>query len=143
MKLNFSSFLSGSAIALALLSFPETANAQPTELGFGQPTLITGEEASVTLNEPVIIHTESGRLDAGDHLGDSGKFEQIFEVSVSGGTTVMFDLTSLDYDTFISIENEDGDSLHNDDIDGEPKHSRLLMSFDDSTEVLVLSLIHI
>ena len=137
MKREISAIFSGAVTAVAVLCLPVTAVAQSPELGFGQPSLVTDNEEALSLDEPVIIRTVSGTLDANDEFGESGKFEQLVVVNVSGGTTVMFDLTSVDYDTFLSINTADGNTLQNDDIDGEPKHSRLLVSFEESTEVEV------
>jgi len=111
--------------------------AQPSELGFGPPSLISEQETPITLDEPVVIQSERGDLNSNDAISDNGKFHEVFTVEVSGGTTVMFDLSSDEYDTFLSIERGDGSTLHNDDIDAETTNSRLLMAFDDATELAV------
>ncbi len=64
-----------------------------------------------------------GALEASDQLSEDGKFEDVYVFSGNAGDTVLVDLRSGAFDTYLSMITPSGQAIDNDDFDGRTDRS--------------------
>ncbi len=68
----------------------------------------------------------SGRLESGDRpLAGSGEFSDAYVVDGRAGQTLVVEMESSDFDTYLLVRGPDGESFDNDDAEGSSRRSRL------------------
>ncbi len=68
---------------------------------------------------------QTGQLQKGDETLNSGEFFDEYYYPVQAGQTLVADLTSSDFDTYLIVQSPSGDPSENDDFDGSQSRSRV------------------
>lgn len=80
----------------------------------------------------------TGELQKGDETLGSGEFFDEYFYSVQAGQTLVADLTSSDFDTYLIVQSPSGDPSENDDFDGSTSRSRVEVDATESGEWRVM-----
>ncbi len=86
-----------------------------------------GPGGAVVTGTVVSDVTHRGRLEAGDQKLREGEYYDEYTVEAQAGQTIIVDLRSDDFDTYLILEVQGGDSERNDDHGDEPRHSHIEM----------------
>jgi hypothetical protein len=100
---------------------------------FGDPTgaftlSVTGGDGGDGGDQP----SGEGDLQVGDSVTEDADGNVEYTISLEEGQTVVIDVTSEDFDTYLDVENSDGDLLASDDDGGDAFNSRLNFTAPDS-----------
>lgn len=75
---------------------------------------------------------ERGSLASGDEELTGGEYVDRFEVQATAGQTLVIDMVSTDFDTYLFVRSPNGDQEDNDDHEGNSSRSRLEVSVTES-----------
>jgi len=73
----------------------------------------------------VRAETHQGNLEEGDDQLEEGEFYDEYSIRAQAGQTILLDLRSPDFDTFLILETPSGNWEQNDDWEGDSMHSRI------------------
>lgn len=90
-----------------------TGSAPPSASGDGSPTPIASGE------------TASGALGSGDPTLNAGEWYDLYTIELSAGDTLIADLRSTEFDTYVAVRTPSGGSFGNDDFEGDRNRSRV------------------
>jgi hypothetical protein len=81
----------------------------------------------------------SGALTNSDGQIGSGEFRDLYVFDGTAGQSVVVDMTSSDFDTYLSLVTPDGESIDNDDYEGSTSQSRIELTLQDSGRHRILA----
>jgi len=73
----------------------------------------------------LLAETHQGNLEEGDDQMEEGEFYDEYSIQAQAGQTILLDLRSPDFDTFLILQAPGGDEEQNDDWEGDSMHSRI------------------
>ncbi|MES3007650.1 MAG: pre-peptidase C-terminal domain-containing protein [Pseudomonadota bacterium] len=90
-------------------------------------TSVERDVAALSIGE-----TASGDLESDDLLNDDGMYEDTYAFQGSAGDTVRLDLSSQDFDTYLRLITPSGESIDNDDFEGDVNLSAIELTLQES-----------
>jgi hypothetical protein len=86
---------------------------------------ITGAEGATITGNIVMQETHQGTLEVGDERLPEGEFFDEYSVRAESGQTIILDLRSPDFDTYLILEGPEGEVERNDDWEDNTMHSHI------------------
>ena len=80
-----------------------------------------------------------GALEASDQLSEDGKFEDVYVFSGNAGDTILVDLRSGVFDTYLSMITPSGQAIDNDDFDGRTDRSVIEVTLQETGRYRILA----
>ncbi len=101
--------------------------AQPAEAPTQDPSATTTEAPAPVITEADGVRTvqQSANLSDGDERNDFDKLNDPYVVIVDEGERLIVDVTSSDFDTYLTLTSPSGRNFINDDFEGSTEHSRI------------------
>lgn len=91
------------------------------------PTFDERDLVDIELGDPI-----SGNLAAGDMEVDTGEYEDLFVFNAEAGDNIVVDLSSQDFDTYLTLVTPDGEEITNDDHEGSLEQSMIELTLQQS-----------
>lgn len=95
----------------------------------GTASAATAEHDVIALN---IGESATGDLGTADQINDNGMFEDTYSFQGNAGDTLRLSLTSRDFDTFLRLVTPSGESIDNDDYEGNVSLSAIELTLQES-----------
>lgn len=112
----------------------------------GAYELSIGETATATSNVVVNNDTSSvsigdsitGRLEGSDDLSATNRLEDSYVFTAAAGESIQIDMTSSDFDTYLTLVTPNGEQIENDDHDGSTAQSRVALTLPEGGRFRIL-----
>lgn len=95
----------------------------------GTASAPAGERDVITLN---VGESASGNLETADVLNDNGSYKDTYAFQGSAGDTLRLSLSSQDFDTYLRLITPSGESIDNDDFEGNVSLSAIELTLQES-----------
>ncbi|MDC0598381.1 hypothetical protein OAP18_00860 [Gammaproteobacteria bacterium] len=90
------------------------------------------------LDEDIMDIVETGELNSNDTIRENGAWQDSYSYSWNEGQSLVIDLRSDDFDTYLTVMSPSGESFVNDDFQDDTARSLLALSLSESGEYQVL-----
>jgi len=81
---------------------------------------------------------ERGMLEAGDETREFGEYQDVYTYDASVGESVVFDVRSEDFDTYLQIFAPSGEEFYNDDYEGDTSRSLVSLTPEENGQYRVV-----
>jgi len=109
---------------------------EPGETGTYQLTV--GQTAAASGSAGPGVRNERGELREGDETLQTGEFQDTYRIQGSAGQRLVATVASGDFDTYLMVRGPNDDNKENDDIEGRPGESEVVMTLGQTGEYRII-----